>query len=101
MPRKGRPGRWLGSEAKVRSADIVLWLYRKHMEDEFTAREVARAFKISEPDARRRIAVMQVWGAVVGVGFTPSKNGFGRRRRTYGLTLWGQTYGRHRDGGKK
>lgn len=98
MARKGSAERW-DREPKVRSADILVWLYRTRPEQEFTARDVAREFDISEPDARRRIAFMRVgWGAVAPGKAPVNANRRGRRQHTYCLTAWGQKYAARRIG---
>lgn len=96
MTQRGHPDRWLGEEPRVRSVEIIAWLYRTHSDEDFTARDVARAFKITEADARGRLDYMRVgWGAVVKVGAIRAHHR-GRRRHTYRLTRWGRKYGAKR-----
>lgn len=96
MARTGHSERW-DRDPKVRSADILVWLYRTQPDQEFTARDVAQAFKMSEADARRRLALMRVaWGAIVRGKEMMKAHRRGRRQLTYKLTAWGKKYSARR-----
>lgn len=94
--KRGTPERWDVDEPHVRSVDIISWLYRTRPGTEFTARDIAQAFEITEADARGRLAYMRVaWRAVVKVGAVEAHQR-GRRQHQYVLTAWGKKYAARR-----
>lgn len=80
---------------RLRSADILVWLYRERPE-QFTIRDVMQRFKIQRGEAQRRVNYMRhAWGAVKATG-TLRAHRRGRREIVYTLTAWGQKYAARR-----
>jgi len=81
----------LPRKPRLRSADILLWLYR-HRPDQFTIRDIMQQYEIQRGDAQRRVNYMRfVWNAVKLSGDLRAHRR-GRREKTYALTAWGKRY---------
>jgi len=87
--------RWGIGEPKLRTADIVVWLY-KNMPERFTVRDIVQNYGILRGEAQRRVNYMiHAWGAARCVGEARAHR-VGRRARVYALTDWGLRYGKGR-----
>jgi hypothetical protein len=85
----------LPENARLRSADILVWLYRERPE-RFTIRDIMQRFEIARGEAQRRVNYMRhAWGAVKVLGKLRAHRR-GRREIEYGLTTWGQKYAARR-----
>ena len=79
------------SEPKLRSVDVLVWLYRERPE-QFTIKDVMQKFGIQRGDAQRRVNYLRfIWNAVRLRGAMKAHRR-GRRELVYTLTKWGQTY---------
>lgn len=102
MAEKGSPERWTGDEPKLRTADVLVWIYRNRPEG-FTVRDVMQQFSIARGEAHRRIGYMvHAWGAAKEVSRLKAHRR-GRREVVYALTAWGNKYAARRTkrGGSK
>lgn len=85
----------LPDSPKLRSADILVWLYRERPE-QFTIRDVMQRFKLARGEAQHRVNYMRhSWGAVKVLGKVRAHRR-GRREIIYQLTAWGQKYAARR-----
>lgn len=76
---------------KLRTADIIVWLYRERG-GRFTIRDIVRRFGIHRGEARRRVVYMRhLWGAAKEIGRLKAHRR-GRREVEYELTPWGEKY---------
>ena len=80
---------------RLRSADILVWLYRE-LPERFTIRDIMGRFEIARGEAQRRVNYMRhTWGAVKILGALRAHRR-GRREIAYTLTAWGQKYAARR-----
>ena len=85
----------LPDSPRLRSADILVWLYRERPE-QFTIRDVMTRFQLARGEAQRRVNYMRhAWSAVKVLG-TMRAHRRGRREIAYTLTAWGQKYAARR-----
>jgi predicted DNA-binding protein (UPF0278 family) len=95
MPRKARkPPPWKRENPRLRTTRILVWVY-KQTPERFTAKAIAKQFRISQGEANRRIGYMIIWGAVRRVGQLEA-NRAGRREIGYEITKWGRKYAKDR-----
>jgi hypothetical protein len=91
-----------GAIPRLRTADILLWLYDAHPET-FTIRVIVEKYGLKwsqRGEIQRRVNLLMYWGAVEGVG-TVESNRPGRKEVKYRLTEWGKRYAHYRKTGKR
>lgn len=86
-------------EPRLRTKEIVLWVYRTRPE-RFTASEIMGEFEIPRGEAYRRMQYMVIYGLAKRLG-TVEANRAGRREMAYTLTAWGRKYGADQSKRKK
>lgn len=85
----GRP--YSDEEPRLRSVEILLWLYREHPE-QFTIKDIVSEYGITRGEAQRRVNYMlHIWGAVRLTGKLQAHRR-GRKEIAYALTRWGNKY---------
>lgn len=88
-----------GEEPRLRTKEIVLWLWRTRP-DRFTASEIMAEFEIPRGEAYRRMQYMVIYGLAKRLGAVEAHRA-GRREVAYTLTNWGRKYGTDQSKRKK
>lgn len=86
-------------EPRLRTKEIVLWLWRSRP-DRFTATEIMAEFEIARGEAYRRMQYMVIYGLAKRLGAVEAHRA-GRREMAYTLTAWGRKYGTDQSRKKK
>ena len=89
---RGKTGFKPGSKgAALKTADILVWLYRNRPE-EFTIRDIMQQFGLARGEAQRRVNYMRfIWNAVRSAGLIGAHRR-GRKEVRFCITKWGATY---------
>lgn len=81
----------MAEQPRIRSVDILMWLYREHAE-RFTIRDVMLKYEMKRGEVQRRVNYMRhIWNAVRVIGEVKAHRR-GRREKVYALTRWGNKY---------
>ena len=81
----------MAEQPRIRSVNILMWLYREHAE-RFTIRDVMLKYEMKRGEVQRRVNYMRhLFGAVRLIGEVKAHRR-GRREKVYALTRWGNKY---------